>query len=213
VSEHRFLLVGGHPVLDFVNTIHDWTVPEPRDYLATVDDALRFGAVTNLLSTFEARRLRAEAGSSELRRLRELRARLERIFRSLSVARAPLAEDLAALARDAADAARATTLHPAHDRIERSIDPAAAGSAILRWRIAEGAIALLTSDTLRRLKTCPACGWFFLDSSKNSSRRWCSMATCGSTSKAHRYYWRTKTKGHVRRRPASQRGGLDTTSN
>lgn len=207
------MLVGGHPVLDFVNTIHDWTVPEPRDYIATVDDALRFGGVTSLLSMFEARRLRAEVGSAELRRLRELRARLERIFRSLVIARAPLAEDLAALAREAADAARATTLRAAPDRIERSIDPASAGGAVLRWRIAEGAIALMTSEMLRRLKTCPSCGWFFLDTSKNSSRRWCSMATCGSTSKSHRYYWRTKAQTRVRQRSAGSRGALDTASN
>ncbi|MBC7897912.1 MAG: CGNR zinc finger domain-containing protein, partial [Cytophagaceae bacterium] len=34
--------------------------------------------------------------------------------------------------------------------------------------------------------------WFFLDVSKNGSRRWCSMATCGATAKAHRYYWKDR---------------------
>ena len=39
---HRFDLVGGDPVLDFANTIHDWTAPEPRDYVPTFPEALRF---------------------------------------------------------------------------------------------------------------------------------------------------------------------------
>jgi predicted RNA-binding Zn ribbon-like protein len=67
-----------------------------------------------------------------------------------------------------------------------------AGVATIRWRLVETAVALLTSDRLARLSACPSCGWFFLDASKNRSRRWCSMAMCGSAAKARSYYWRTK---------------------
>jgi predicted RNA-binding Zn ribbon-like protein len=47
-------------------------------------------------------------------------------------------------------------------------------------------VALLESDRLGRVKRCPGssdCGWLFLDSSKNASRRWCSMAHCGTEAK------------------------------
>ena len=40
-----------------------------------------------------------------------------------------------------------------------------------------------------RLKVCrsDACRWAFFDESKNHSRHWCSMAACGSQSKARAY--------------------------
>ncbi len=189
---HRFELVGGDLALDFLNTIHDWTVPAPRDYLPDFHEAVRFGAAAGGLTRGEARRLAARPAGSELRRLRELRARLERIFRAALVERAPLAADLEALAHDAGDAARTARLRRAKKHLARAISLDVAGAATLRWRVVEAALALLTSERFASVKTCPACGWFFLDTSKNKSRRWCSMATCGSNAKARRYYWRTK---------------------
>jgi hypothetical protein len=38
---HRFMLVGGHPALDFING-HDWFVSAPHDYLSEFADAIRF---------------------------------------------------------------------------------------------------------------------------------------------------------------------------
>ncbi len=191
---HRFELVGGDLALDFLNTIHDWTVPEPRDYLPDFSEALRFGTAAGGLTPREARRLAARPAGSELRRLRELRARLERTFRAALVARAPLAADLEALAHDAADAARRARLRRSKQHLSRTISLDAAGPATLRWRVVEAALALITSERFASVKTCPSCSWFFLDTSKNKSRRWCSMATCGSNAKARRYYWRSKPK-------------------
>jgi len=191
---HRFELIGGDLSLDFLNTIHDWTVPEPRDYLVDFGEALRFGAASGALTSGEARRLGVKHAGSELRRLRELRARLERVFRGAVVQRAPLASDLDALAHDAADAARAARLRRVKRQVAREIAVDTAGRSTLRWRIVEAALALLTSERFANVKTCPACGWFFLDTSKNKSRRWCSMATCGSNAKARRYYWRSKSR-------------------
>ncbi|MBI2402308.1 MAG: CGNR zinc finger domain-containing protein [Gemmatimonadetes bacterium] len=80
-------------------------------------------------------------------------------------------------------------LRRTRDQVVRVID---ADAPVLRWCLVEAAVALLTSPRLTRVKACPSCRWFFLDVSKNRSRRWCSMATCGSSAKARRYYWRTK---------------------
>jgi predicted RNA-binding Zn ribbon-like protein len=200
MTDHRFELVGGDAVLDFLNTIHDWTVPEPRDYVPTFPDALRFAEAAGVITLAEARRIATSPAPSELRRLRDLRARLERIFRAVVTKRSPSPEDLDALARDAADAARAARLRPESGRLRRVIDPLASGVATLRWRLVEGAVALLTSDRLVRLGTCPSCGWFFVDTTKNRSRRWCSMAMCGSAAKARSYYWRTKRRSKGVRR-------------
>ncbi|MFF0739600.1 CGNR zinc finger domain-containing protein [Streptomyces sp. NPDC004111] len=46
----------------------------------------------------------------------------------------------------------------------------------------------ITGD-IARLKRCAehGCAWVFWDTSKNRSRRWCSMRVCGNRTKARRY--------------------------
>jgi predicted RNA-binding Zn ribbon-like protein len=58
--------------------------------------------------------------------------------------------------------------------------------------LALDAIALLTSDRFGALRSCgnERCGWFFLDLSRNKSRRWCDMAACGNKAKARTHYHR-----------------------
>jgi predicted RNA-binding Zn ribbon-like protein len=191
---HTFELVGGDLALDFVNTIHDWTVPDSRDYLAGFNDALQFGEESGVLSRAEARRQAGRPATGELQRLRELRGRLERIFRAVTTDHTPAAADLDDLVRQAAEAGAAARLVGSRGRVVRQIDADAAKQATLRFRVVEAAIALLTSARLERLKSCPSCGWLFLDTSKNRSRRWCDMATCGSIDKARRYYRRTRRR-------------------
>jgi predicted RNA-binding Zn ribbon-like protein len=198
MAAHRFELIGGDPALDFINTIHDWTAAAPRDYLAEFGDALRFGEASGVLSRTEARRLAGRPSAGELQRLRDLRNGLERIFRAVIDARMPSPIDLDELMRQATAAAGAARLRGAGGRVVRTVDAAVAETSVLRYRLAEVAVTLLTSGRVERLKACPACGWFFLDTSKNRSRRWCSMTTCGSVDKARRYYWRSR-----RGRPAA----------
>jgi predicted RNA-binding Zn ribbon-like protein len=66
---------------------------------------------------------------------------------------------------------------------------------------APGALARIVAElyearlrgTLDRYKACQKCGWAFYDSSKNRSRRWCDMASCGSQVKAQAYRARKKS--------------------
>jgi predicted RNA-binding Zn ribbon-like protein len=199
LRRHQFKLVGRHPALDFINTVHDWTASEPHDYLSEFPDAIRFGEAAGLLTRADDRRLRRRTSHIELTRLRELRALLKRIFQMRLSGQAPSNMDLGKLSADLAEAARATRLMVA-TRTPRShqvpvicqITAENAGDALLRLRIVEAAVALLVSDAMLRVKACPTCGWLFLDVSKNRSRRWCSMDTCGAVAKARRYYRRLK---------------------
>jgi len=201
--QHQFKLVGGHPALDFVNTVHDWTVSEPHDYLSEFADAIRFGEAAGLLTRADDLRLRRRPPHIELTRLRELRALLKRILQMRLSGQAPSNMDLGKLSANLAEAARATRLtvatraHRSHQvPVIREITVENAGDALLRLRIVEAAVALLVSDAMLRVKSCPTCGWFFLDVSKNQSRRWCSMDTCGAVAKARRYYRRLKERAH-----------------
>ena len=54
------------------------------------------------------------------------------------------------------------------------------------------AAALLSSPVRAHIHCCAGdnCGWFFLDTSRNQSRRWCEMETCGNKAKARAHYHR-----------------------
>jgi predicted RNA-binding Zn ribbon-like protein len=200
IGRHQFKLLGGHPALDFVNTVQDWTVSQTHDYLGEFADAIRFGEAAGLLTQADGSRL---GGTShlELTRLRELRAVLKRIFQMRLSGQAPSNLDFRKLSAALAEAARATRLMVAtrprrspQVPVIREIAAENAGDALLRLRIVEAAVALLVSDAMLRVKSCPTCGWLFLDVSKNRSRRWCSMDTCGAVAKARRYYRRLKER-------------------
>ena len=195
MSGYQYELVGGHPALDFLNTVDDWTAAEREDRLAGFPEAVRFGVAAGVISQTEAKAMRSRRGGEEVGRLRELRGRLERIFGALLARDAPRQADLDLLAQDAASAAAGARLQVVRGRVARRIEAADTGAATLRWRLAEAAASLVHSPRWERVKRCPSCGWFFLDTSKNGSRRWCSMAMCGSATKSRNYYRRTRGRG------------------
>ncbi|NMB90574.1 MAG: hypothetical protein GYA17_19605 [Chloroflexi bacterium] len=64
--------------------------------------------------------------------------------------------------------------------------------------VAQSAAELLTSPESDRVRQCAAedgCGWLFYDTSRNRSRRWCDMGTCGNKAKAQRHYRRMRAAG------------------
>lgn len=65
---------------------------------------------------------------------------------------------------------------------------------ILLTKIAIEFIKLLSSSSFKYLKKCNnhKCSLYFIDTSKNHSRRWCSMEICGNRSKVKRFSKRQK---------------------
>ncbi len=70
-----------------------------------------------------------------------------------------------------------------------SLALAAAGSGVdnALANLVATAYQLSMTGRLERLKACKGCGWAFYDVTKNKSRVWCDMATCGSRQKARDY--------------------------
>jgi predicted RNA-binding Zn ribbon-like protein len=62
------------------------------------------------------------------------------------------------------------------------------------WPIVRSAAELLASDNLPFVRACSSntCQWFFLDTSKNHRRRWCSMKLCGNRAKVRKFYARQR---------------------
>ncbi|KAB2388533.1 CGNR zinc finger domain-containing protein [Actinomadura montaniterrae] len=73
------------------------------------------------------------------------------------------------------------------------LDPPATAAAGLA-RIAAAIMDAAAAGTWPRLKACQegTCRWAFLDTSKNRSRSWCSMRTCGNRTKTRAYRARNR---------------------
>ncbi|MBD0837703.1 CGNR zinc finger domain-containing protein [Streptomyces sp. TRM68416] len=89
----------------------------------------------------------------------------------------------------------------AHGRIRATLTADGPGELTEFDAPAWGPAWLAARDYLRLLSTVPdriracaheACILHFLDTSRNGTRRWHSMATCGNRAKASRHYARTK---------------------
>lgn len=196
----RFDLDGGHPALDFTNTV-DWRGTEREyEWLANPLDLAAWGLRVGLLSHEEAGELAQSAvqnpaqAARALSSARRLREALFRLFKALLEREEPRPEDLRlfngqlrrALSRQSMQAPDSET-HGAYrlgfldegDPLQRFL-----------FRLLGQAAELLTTADAHRLKVCstPECGWLFLDTTKNASRRWCDMASCGNRAKAQRFY-------------------------
>jgi predicted RNA-binding Zn ribbon-like protein len=77
-------------------------------------------------------------------------------------------------------------------KIGRTGLPAATLLAPVLWSAAD----LMVGSAHRRIRQCAndACLWLFVDASKNGTRRWCDMASCGNRAKARRHYLKIKQR-------------------
>lgn len=192
-------LRGGQLCLDFANTV-DWHAGarHGQEYLTTYAELVAWGRHTGILAENEARGLMEEAARqptwahAALRRAVALREVIYRVFASLTHGRPADAGDVAALNAALAEAYAHLRLRADGARFSWAWE--ADGPALDRmlWPVARSAAELLTSDDLGQVRECAGdpCGWLFLDTSKNHSRRWCDMAGCGNRAKARRHYAR-----------------------
>jgi predicted RNA-binding Zn ribbon-like protein len=193
-------LVGGQLCLDFANTVSTRIEALRREYLITYSDLVAWSQHAGILADNEVKSLlqnaasRPDLAAAALERAIALRETIYRIFSAIADRQEPEKADLAAMN---------TALHEAFSRLE--VRPSVSGfewtwvldggdfDRIL-WPIVHSAADLLTSEDLGTVRQCArdGCDWLFVDSSKNHSRRWCSMNMCGSRIKARRYYQRRK---------------------
>lgn len=173
--------VGAHPVLDFVNTRSEWTTrgPARTEWLTSYEAFLIWNSYAGLLSPATTFRLIEQAGSSPGEVVRRLQATLG--------FRVDLYDVLTGQATDSTFDAAARLIEKA--AVRRRFVQAEDGPA---WELREDLalplynLALLAGDLLtgpsrEHVRTCPSCGWLFLD--PRGRRRWCSMATCGNRAK------------------------------
>jgi predicted RNA-binding Zn ribbon-like protein len=192
----RFHLVGGRLCLDFCNTADAELLP---DFAGLVDWSLRAG----ILNAEEAHRLWRSSRRSPTEaiaihaRALALRGAVDALFRAAARRRRP---DSAALELLNHELGRAL----ARSQVVRDGDAfawvwAEGGRALdsMLWPVARSAADLLTGGELGAVRICAGrdCSRLFLDASRNRTRRWCDMRTCGNRAKARRHQARLREAG------------------
>ncbi|HEX6494287.1 MAG TPA: CGNR zinc finger domain-containing protein [Acidobacteriaceae bacterium] len=188
-----FKLTADHVALDFVNTLDDRFKPGgSSELLPTFPDLLRFCRQADILTHGEAARLSTLPEAAQEKGLRtaiELRELLARVFYRCAEGASPSVDDRLELQRWAAACARHRELRWADGQLVWAWKALAGNADAPALLLAQHALDLLLGKDPPRLHTCASdtCRWLFLDTSKNHTRRWCDMKTCGNRAKARRY--------------------------
>jgi predicted RNA-binding Zn ribbon-like protein len=188
--------------LDFANTV-EWRAREhPDEGFKGYSDVVTWAKKVRLLTEKEAQQLlqKAEAQLSEataaLERAVTLREAVYRILSAVAQRASPAEADLTFLNSVLSEALARLRVIPQANKFvwqwthrENTLD-------WILWPVAQSAANLLTSKELRRVGVCAfeGCGWLFFDTSRNQSRRWCSMRACGNVAKARRHYEKIREK-------------------
>ena len=199
-NEKEFDLSGGLLCLDFANTESDRHLPTTRDELETYGDLVAWTRQTGVVDDETTAALRSSAGArlkealSVLARARELRAAIYQVI-SARVGGSPIdPEHLQALSALVLPLVARSLLAERDFGFELTWAGPADSLDRPLWAVAHSTLDLLTSPDLARVRECssPTCTWLFVDTSRNHSRRWCDMKSCGNRAKARRHYERHK---------------------
>jgi predicted RNA-binding Zn ribbon-like protein len=193
-----FKLHAGHPALELVNTLDMRFSGQTVDLTPTYKDLLRFMTQLQLLAPEQARKLGRTAGEAEAQRVvastAELREALAKVLYGRIDGTRPPARQLRVLEQQFHAAAQHRRLLAGESHLEWSWSGVERQAKIPLWMLAQAASDLLVSSNAELIKDCgdPTCRWLFLDLSKNHTRRWCDMKTCGNRMKARRHHERAK---------------------
>ena len=195
--ENRFLFVGNYLCLDFINT-EMVVAGQPVDRLSSFDNLVAWLVQALTLDGKQAEEILGnwkgrEAGSilQDATKLRaSLREMAERLVKGKTVPQSTLGAINQWLARQTGHA----ELKRARGGFEKRFQADFREPAQLLWPVAESACDLLCYADLTLVKKCenPACVLFFYDTTKNHSRRWCSMSVCGNRMKVAAHYQRLR---------------------
>ena len=186
--------VDAERVLAFVNTLSGRPTAAPVERLQTYESLVAWAREQHLVSAAAADRLSGEArkhphqAAAVLARARDFREALNSLASAIDTERQPAADVLATIGGCLASAYANGRLVP-HEGALQWVASAEDELDRVLWEIGRAAGRLVVSPRLARVRACAAsdCGWWFVDDTKNRSRRWCDMTLCGNREKLRRF--------------------------
>ena len=196
-----FRFNAGRLCLDFTNTVRFRPVSDRRDLINDYEDLLGWARQATIITPGEAAFLgtlasqRPRDASAALELARSTRESAYALFSAHAAGLPAPATDLLTLNRIIGRAMARAGVSSAGGRFEWGWPGLEPDLDRVTWWIARSAAELVTSMDLTFVRECASydCGWLFMDTTKNRSRRWCDMRTCGNRAKSRRHYERRRT--------------------
>ncbi len=183
--------------LDFANTLEMHASDHPQETLHNYADLVAWADDSGILTSHETKKLleaaqgKPIAAQQVLEQALGLRDVIYRIFAALATGRSPADNELTVLNSALSNAMGGAQIVQIEESYQWQWELKKGALDSMLHPIVRSAAELLTSDDLRRVGQCAddrGCGWLFIDTSKNRSRRWCSMDDCGNRAKQRRHY-------------------------
>jgi len=193
----------GKLVLDFANTAEFHASDQPDEMLETYSDLVSWSMEAGLVTEIVARDLlvnadkEPQAAAEALSHALEMRETIYRMLSAYAHGEKPDNTDLSRFNHALTEALMKTQISPTDEGFNWSWQIDENSFDRMLWPIVREAANLLTSDDINRVGECAddcGCGYLFFDTSRNHSRRWCSMEGCGNRAKAQRHYQRKSQK-------------------
>jgi predicted RNA-binding Zn ribbon-like protein len=193
-GRRQFELIGGHAVLDLVNTL-DWRFRDigSEELMTDYKDLVHFAEQSGIVDRSQARRLigntREDKAARVVAAARELREAAGLVLYAAVDGIEPPATSVGKLEGYFNEARKSQRLRWNGTQLRWELSEGASVAELPLRLLSLSAADLLTSDDMGRLRECgnPECRWLFLDTSKNHTRRWCDMKICGNRMKARRF--------------------------
>jgi predicted RNA-binding Zn ribbon-like protein len=193
----------GNLVLDFANTAEFHASDDPDEKLETYPDLVSWSQEAGLLTKDEAGELllrdeqTPQKTEKSMRKAIALREIIYRIISAAAQGESPEKSDLAKFNQYVSEAFRKSQISPSDEGFTWSWQEQEESGDRILWTLVREAANLITSEDIKRVGECAddrGCGYLFIDTSRNHSRRWCSMEDCGNRAKAQRHYQKISQK-------------------
>ena len=191
--------LGGHAVLDFLNTAGGDSKARDVDRLESFSDLLTWAKASAIIDNHEfsaLERIAARSPDTAIECLREVRKQRECLYRyiiAVASRGAVQQADRDLVERNCKMAFRQAQLLPGLTGVSQwQIRLDDVGLRLVKLRLDLATSTLITGAVSADIRQCEMCTWLFIDPSSSKRRRWCSMALCGNRAKVQRHYYRSR---------------------
>ncbi len=190
-----FTCPAGEFALDYCNTGQGIRGTRGIEWFGSYAELLDWFEASGAIGHRQAAALRTHAdrapgeAAKAFSRALALREAIARVLIAKTAGHKPADDDLRLIEREYARTASCARLAQDERGFRWTVDAEACELESILRPVLDSALSLMTSERMKRLRRCgnSTCYWLFIDQTKNASRRWCEMASCGNLMKVRRH--------------------------
>ena len=184
--------IGGHPGLDFVNSVKYRGAPDDGDRLAEFRDIVKWAYAAGLLNNDECQFLLQVDRTNK--HIKKLHVKICAVREAVQIVLSPENHTKQTFETAAGVVERAIAELRPKPRIDRNSGGLVTTIPLekpsdLKARIVACLEELLLQRAGLKIKTCEGqdCDWMFVDQTKAKRRKWCDTRTCGNNARVRRH--------------------------